>query len=84
VPSEEVRVAEGAIHVGHEGIEPKDVGGQFRARCLHEGVEAQRARQVVERQVQPGARSDEVLYLYVGLSASELRVEVYEQDLRHE
>src|ERR671916_247063 len=84
VPREEVRVARGAIHVRHEGIEPQDAGGEIRRGRLHEGVEAQRARQVVERQVQPGARPDEVLYLRVGLGAGELRVEAHEHDIRHE
>src|SRR5215210_4705599 len=40
VPSEEVRVARGAIHVGHEGIEPQDAGGEIRPGRIHEGVEA--------------------------------------------
>src|ERR671916_437549 len=84
VPGEEVRVARGAVHVGYEGVEPEDTGGEVGAGRLHEGVEAQGAGEVIERQVQPGARPDQVLYLGVGLGPGELRVEDHEHDLRDE
>ena len=69
VPGEEVRVAWGTIHVGHEGVEPQDAGGEIRRGRIHEGIETQRTRQVVEREVQSGTRPDQVLYLRVGLGA---------------
>src|SRR5829696_2065078 len=84
VPGEEVRVARGAVYVGHESIEPHDAGGEVRAGRLHEGIEAEGAGQVVEGQVQADARPDQVLYLRVWLGAGELGVEVGEHDLRDE
>src|SRR5215208_968303 len=84
VPDQEVRVAQGAVDVGHQGVEPDDARCQAGIRRLYERVEAKRAWQVVQRQVQAGAPFQEVLYLGVGFRAAQLGGEAGEHDLRHE
>src|SRR5215208_790763 len=84
VPGEEVRVTRSAVHVRHEGVEPHDAGGEVGSGRLHQRVEAEGARKVVEGQIKAGARPDQVLYLRVRLGAGELRVEVGEHDLGDE
>ena len=69
VPDQEVRVARGTIHVGHERVEPEDAGGEVRVGLSYERVEAQRARQVIQGKVEAGAGPEQVLYLGVRLGS---------------
>ena len=48
-------------------------GGQSRPASLDRRVERHRSRQVIERQVQPGACADQVLDLRIRLRAGEVR-----------
>src|SRR3712207_5856144 len=61
VPGKEVGVARRVIHVLPERVEPLDARGERRRGSAREGIEAQRARRVVERQVQAAARLQEIL-----------------------
>jgi hypothetical protein len=84
VPDQEIRVARGAVDVGHQGVEPDDARGEAGIRRLYERVEAERAWQVVQCQVQARAPLQQVLYLGVGFTAAQLRSEVCKHDLWHE
>ena len=85
VPHQHVGVARRAVDVGDVGVEPDDRARRASASgCSASGSNVDRARQVVERQVEPGAvRSDQVLDLGVGLGAREVGIELDEDDLGH-
>ena len=83
MPDQYVGVAERAVHVRRVGVEPDRGGRQRGLRFLYQRVEGDRTRQVVEREIKPRAGLDEVLNLGVRLRASEHRVKLYEDYLRH-
>ncbi len=73
VPDQQVRVAVRAVDVGHEGVEPDDVGGEAGIdRALERKREGQRARQEVHAEVRAGARVEQLLDVGIGLGASHL------------
>ncbi len=80
VPHQQVGVARGAIDVGQVGIEPDDARGEVGVGTLRHRVVHHRARQVIERQVEPRAGADQILDLRVGLGAREVGVELDEDD----
>src|ERR671917_2678303 len=82
VPDEQVRVARGPVDVLHERVEPQDARGESWVGGIYYRVEAQRPRQVVEREVEASARPDQVLYLRVGLRPRQLRIQSDQHDLR--
>ena len=51
--------------------------------CVRHRIERHRAGQVVERDIEPAARADQVLDLRIGLGAREVRIELDQHDLRH-
>jgi hypothetical protein len=73
-PHHQVRVAGGAVGVGDEGVEPDEARGEVGVDQLPGGerVEVERALQVAQRHVGPGALAQEVLDLGVALGAPEL------------
>ncbi len=77
----------GAVGVGHEGVEPDDVGREVGiddvARRRRGRVERQRAGQEVHPEVQPAARADQVVDLLVGLGVAERRVELDADEVGH-
>ena len=83
VPDQEVRVAWGAVDVGHQGIEPDDARGEVGIRRPYERVEAERARQVVQGKVQTCTSFRRSCISGSG-SAAQLGREVDEHDLGHE
>src|SRR5438034_8775074 len=83
VPHEHVCVARRTIDVGHISVEPYDPGGKIGVDLLGNRIKGDGTGQVVEREVETGTRSDQLLNLGVGLGASEVRVEFNEDDLRY-
>ncbi len=86
VPHEQVRVLRRSVRVGHEGIEPDDVGGEVRvdpSGPWPRRVERQRARQEVHPEVQAAARVDQVVDLLVGLGVAQGRVDLDADELGH-
>ena len=84
VPDQHVDVAsDRAIHVANEGIEPNDARCQRRLRREHQGIEGHRPGQIVQRNVQAGARADKGLDFGVGFGAREFAGKVDEHDFRH-
>jgi hypothetical protein len=84
VPDQQVRVAWGAVHVGHQGVKPNDARGKPGTWRLHERVEAEGAWKVVKRQVQTRTPLQEVLYLGVWFGSAQPGREMGEYDLRHQ
>src|SRR5215204_841498 len=84
VPDQEVSVARGTVDVGHQGVEPDDSRGEVGIGRLYERVEPERARQVVQRQVQARASFQQVLYLGVRFRAAQLGGEIGEHDFGHQ
>ena len=52
-------------------------------RLIRDRIEGDRTRQIVEREIEPGTRANELLDLGIRLGACEIRVELHEHDLRH-
>ena len=61
VPHQQVRVARGPVDVGHVRVEPHDRRGKLRVGLVCHRIKRHSAGQVVERQVEAGARPYQVL-----------------------
>ena len=73
-----------SVRVGHERVEPDEIGGERRIHVRPRGrVERQRSGQEVEPEVEATAVPDEVLQLLVGLGVAEAGVDVDDDDLGH-
>ena len=83
MPSQQVRVAPAPVDVAHERVEPDHLPRQRRVPGERGGVEVERAGQVVDPEVGPGARPQQVLDLLVGLGHGQGRVDVDHDELRH-
>ncbi len=83
MPYQHIDVADGAIHVAHEGIEPDHRRSQARIGHEDQGIESDGAGQIVQADIQAGARADEALYLRIGLGARELGRQFDKDDFRH-
>src|SRR5690606_12598519 len=81
VPDEHVRVAGRAIDIRNEGIEPDDSRRQPAVDLIDDRIEGNGAGQIVEPQIQAAARADEILDFGIGLCASQLGVELDEDNL---
>ena len=84
VPDEQVGVGRGAVHVGHQRVEPHHVGGELgRQRRVGEQREGQRAGQEVHPGVRARAGLDELLDLGVGLGVAQLGRDLGDDELGH-
>ena len=85
VPEQQVGIARRAVHVRHERVEPDDVGRELWRDEVAAvgGIERERAGQEVHSQIEPGARVEQILYLRIGLRATERGVELHEHQLGH-
>ena len=84
MPDEQVRILGRAIDVHDERVEPDDRGGQRSIDTARaSGLVGDRPRQVIEREVQAAAGSQQSLQLGVRLSVCKRGVEFNENDLRY-
>jgi hypothetical protein len=84
VPAQQIRIAGGAVHVGHEGVEPHRGGRQFGVRGIARGrVEHHGAGQEVHAQVDAHAGVQQGADFGVGLVASQRGIDFDEHQLGH-
>ena len=82
VPDEEVGIARRAVDVLREGVEPDEHGGFIYGRGVARGgVEHGGAGEVVESEVEAGARFEKLANFVVGIVAAEGWVDLDEDDL---
>src|SRR5258705_9912932 len=81
VPHEHVRVARCAVNVRYVSVEQHDPRGQVTIQFLSDRIERHGTRKVVEREVEAGARSYQILYLRIRLGAGEVAIEFDEDKL---
>src|SRR6185312_709333 len=84
VPQQQIRIVGGPVNVRYKGIEPHSAGGEIGiGAVMGRWIEHHRARQVIERKIQPDAGAQQISYLFVGFVAAESGIELNEDDLRH-
>jgi hypothetical protein len=84
VPLEQVGVPRGAVDVRDERVEEHDArSGRRVGREAGDRIEGDAAGQVVEPEVEPGARLERHADLGIGLARGELSVEIDEHELGH-
>src|SRR5438309_6081855 len=81
VPDQEVRVAPGPVDVLDQRVEPEQLAGEVLVRGPAERVESGAAGQVVDGQVDSGARLEQMLDLLVRFALGDPRVEVRQGEL---
>jgi hypothetical protein len=84
VPAQHVRVADGAVDIGDQGVEPDDIGGEFRSdRVGFRLVEREGAGQEIEAEVAPGAFREEIAHFVVRLALGEGGGDIDDDEFRH-
>src|SRR5262245_25047301 len=89
VPDKHVCVARRTVDVGHVRVEPDDRRGELRVGPVSNRIKRYGTGQIVEGEIETSTRPDQRLYLWIGLSPGEFRVERSEehtselQSLRH-
>jgi hypothetical protein len=83
LPHQHISVACRAVHIGNKAIEPHDLRSQQRIHFGNGRIEGDGSGKKMQRQVQPGAELQQVLYFFVWLGAAESRINMGKHDLRH-
>ncbi len=83
MPHQHVRIARRAIDVTDVRVEPDDARAELDRRLIDAGIEHDRSWQVVQREVQAGARFDQGVNFRVRLGPGQVLGHVGEDDVRH-
>src|SRR4028118_1263134 len=83
MPDEHVGVASGTVDIGHVAVKPDNLRREVGTERVDQWVEGDRARQVVECQVETSAIQDQGMNLRVWLRPGEVGVQVGKDDFRH-